>query len=197
VTLFAVPSGRAEVAAYRVNEILAAYRLRAGADDSTDAAVQAAYEAIHQLITVAEMYAGEHLVETVEARLPEDELVLRLWERRSDQIVRDWRGRRDGWNELFKVSWSNESRHKRELEAWIMVRNIAAHGLGRLTMSNLRRGAVKRDVVDKLTLVGVRLRGHELIVTARNVERCARRVTHFIFWLDDAVHAALGPVHPI
>ena len=138
------------------------------------------------------MYAGEHLVESAEAQLPDDELVLRLWERRSEQIVRDWGGRKTGWKELFQVNWSYDSRPRSELDAWILVRNITTHGLGRLTRSQLRRGAVKPDVTKKLALIGVRLRGQEIVVTTPNVERCARRVTHFVHWLDDAATGALG-----
>lgn len=193
MSLFEVRSARAEHAEYRVNRILAEYRANADDDDTTDEAVQAAFEAVQRLVTVAEMYAGEHLIESTEARLPDDELVLRLWEKRSEQIVRDWRGRRDGWKDLFTLAWSYDSRPKQELEAWILVRNIVTHGLGHLTRAQLRRGAVRADVTKKLALIGVRLRGQDLVLNARNVERCARRITHFVHWLDDSASALLGP----
>lgn len=193
MSLFEVRSARAEHAEYRVNRILAEYRSHALSDDTAPDAIRAAFDAVQRLVTVAEMYTGEHLVESAEARLPDDELVLRLWERRTDQVVRDWRGRREGWSDLFELKWNYDSRAKLELEAWILVRNIITHGLGRLTRAHLRRGAVKPDVIKKLGAISVSFRGQELTLVERNVERCARRIVHFVHWLDDSATSVLGP----
>jgi hypothetical protein len=130
------------------------------------------------------MFAGEHLLDMAEQQLPAHELVMRVWEERTPRILRDWTNRRSAWKELFDVKWSY--RNWNELQGFLTARNIIAHGLGRLTRSQLRRGKIRSGVLGQLGAAGLRLDGHRLILDDSGVERCGRRVKHFIAWLDDA-----------
>jgi hypothetical protein len=178
-----IPSRRAEAASYRTNEVLADFRLAwPSLTPGSREAQEAARDALFRLVTIAEMFAGEHLIEITEQKLPGDELVLRIWDERIPRIVRDWGGRQRGWNELFDVKW--KYRYWNELKGFVAAR-IIAHGMGHLTKSQLRRGLVKEGVSKELDMAKVTLRGYELSLSDSDVERCGRRVRHFIDWLDD------------
>lgn len=194
--LLEVASAQAETAEYRVNSILAEFRTRSESAASPDEELQAAYEAVHRLVTAAEMFAGEHLIDKAEQYLPEDELVQRLWDERSARIVRDWRGRREGWKDIFRLDWTYPTAERTELDAYITTRNIIAHGLGRLTRSQLLRGAVRPGVAQGLDSVGIRIRGLQLVISVTEVENCAQRIIHFVRWLDQesaSLAAATAP----
>jgi hypothetical protein len=178
-----VPSARAEASVYRANEVLAAFRSRwTGLVPGGPAAYEVARDALLRLITIAEMFAGEHLVDLAEHRLPDDDFVLRIWDERMPRVVRDWHARKTAWKNLFEIKWSY--RYWNELEGFITARNIVAHGMGELTRSHLRRGQIKKSVTDQLAAAGLALRGHELVPTETDVERCGRRVKYFVTWLD-------------
>jgi hypothetical protein len=179
-----IPSARAEAATYRVNEVLAGFRTRSvGLVAGSEEAHQAARDAILHIVSIAEMFAGEHLVDIAEQRLPDDDLVLRIWDERMPRIVRDWIGRKAGWKQLFDLNWTY--RYWPELNGFITARNIIAHGMGELTRSQLQRGAIRDSVSKSLTSAKLTLRGRKLVPMDADVERAGRRVAHFVTWLDE------------
>lgn len=180
-----IPSARAEDSTYHANEILADFRARcAGLPPASPEMRDLAHDAIFRLVAVAEMFAAEHLVDRVENDLPPGELVLRIWEERLPRAVRDWPGRQSAWRQLFDVKW--EYKPWSELNGFITARNIIAHGIGKVTRSQLRRGQVDPKLIQKLQAAKLRLDGQRLLLDEPDVDRCALRVKHFIAWLDDA-----------
>lgn len=178
-----IPSARAEDATYHANEILADFRARsAGLAPGSPEMRDLARDAIFRLVAVAEMFAAEHLVDRVENQLPGNELVMRIWEERLPRAVRDWPGRKSAWKQLFDVKWDYKAWN--ELNGFISARNIIAHGIGRLTRSQLRRGQVDPGLIQRLNAARLRLDGHRLLVDEADVDRCGTRVKHFIAWLD-------------
>jgi hypothetical protein len=178
-----VPSARAEAALDRSNEVLAEFRIAWPPVVPTSASAQnIARDALLRLVTTAEMFAGEHLLDITEQQLPDEELVLRLWEERMPRILRDWPARKTAWNQLLDVEWTYTRWN--ELKGFTTARNIIAHGMGQLTRSQLRRGQIRQGVIDDLAAAGLTLRGYELALSDIDVERCGARVRDFIGWLD-------------
>jgi hypothetical protein len=125
---------------------------------------------------------AKRLLDVAEQRLPHDDIVLRVWDERVPRIVRDWTGRRTAWNQLFDIQWTYNRWN--ELEGFITARNIVAHGMGVLTRSQLSRGQIKPGTIQSLARASLTLNGHELVLREGDIERCNRRVRHFISWLD-------------
>src|SRR5437588_4813376 len=97
MTLFQLPSARAEECIYRVNRALADFRSTVAADEYSDPALRLAYDAVRRLVTTAEIFASEHLVESTDLRLPDHDLVQVIWDERTRRVIRDWGTRRGGW----------------------------------------------------------------------------------------------------
>jgi hypothetical protein len=187
-----IPSARAEKALYRANEVLAGFRSDVsrwplGSREGNELA----QDALLRLVTIAEMFAGEHLVEVAELRLPTDDLVFRIWDERIPRIVRDWESRKSSWKDIFELDWTYGQWS--ELLGFITARNIIAHGMGQLTRSQIRRGQIDVRVTKKLGAAKLTLRGNELQLSENDVERCGLRVRHFIEWLDEESRTASFP----
>jgi hypothetical protein len=183
LTLVDIPSARAERAVYHANEIVADFRTDWPLiDPSSQRAQGLLRDALLRLVTTAEMFAGEHLLDLMDQRLPTDDLVARLWDERAPRIIRDWPNRLGAWNDLFDVEWRYA--HWTEVNGFVTARNIIAHGMGRLTRSQLRKGRVREDILTKLGQAKLKLDGHELVLSDADIERCAGRVVEFVGWLD-------------
>jgi hypothetical protein len=183
-----IPSERAEKAAYQTVLIEADFReRRAALEPDSLASWDAARDATFQLVTVAEIFASEHLLDIVERQLPEQAMVDRVWGTQTSRIVRDWRSRETSWKDLADVQWNYPN--KAELEGFVAARNIIAHGIGRLTLSQLQRGRIRANVLKSLKKADLRLDGYRLALTVADVERCGNCVRGFVAWLDGASKA--------
>lgn len=187
-----IPSARAEKALYRANEVLADFRAEVSRwPAGSRGGNELAQDALLRLVTIAEMFAGEHLVDVTEDRLPTDNLVFRIWDERIPRIVRDWESRKSSWKDIFEVEWTY--RQWSEVLGFITARNIIAHGMGQLTRSQIRRGQIDVRVTKKLGAAKLTLRGNELQLSENDVERCGQRMQHFIEWLDEKSRTASFP----
>jgi hypothetical protein len=181
LTVASIPSGRAEAGLNRINEVLAEFRLSWPTVSPSSATGQnIARDAFLRLVTIAEMFAGEHLLDVTEQRLPDDDLVIRIWEERTSRL-RDWNSKKEAWKDLHRVQWYPQWK---ELKGLTTGRNIIAHGMGELTRSQLRKGQLKPGVKTDLAAAKLKLKGYTLALDDADIERCGKRVRHFIEWLD-------------
>lgn len=181
--LFGPYSATAERCHHELNRVLADFRKRTHLyRPSSVEARDSMLDASLKLVALSEMFASERVIEMVERLLPTDPLSQRLWDERADNATRDWPGRRRAWK-LCGLDWYPD-REWGELDGFISARNVIAHGMGSLTHSQLRRGAIKPDFMSKIGAARLTLDGDRLLIAADDVERCGARVSHFIKWLD-------------
>ncbi|WP_141714033.1 hypothetical protein [Micromonospora inyonensis] len=153
-----------------------------GSEDLADALKQAHYL---RLVSIAEIYTDVLMSELLGERLPtNDELIAKLMATAELASSSSWPRRSEFFNRLHGIKLDEFDRNA-ELNAAKRVRNIVAHGLGRITskeMENSRLGS-------QLSLIGVRIQDRRVIITEQSLVTLSKLTIDYITWLDEKAGA--------
>ncbi len=145
-----------------------------------------AQSVVMTIVSIAEEFAMSRLYLAAAAVLPQDNPpVAWLWDTHFEGI-RDWRGRKRTWRGARSVDIDRDFSDWAVLDAFVQVRNVVAHNLGRLSRKQLRNLDARAELEKHLTVVGITVADNRLVLDRTHVERCAEVSKQFVLWLDAA-----------
>ncbi|MFI7304428.1 hypothetical protein ACIBM8_14570 [Micromonospora aurantiaca] len=127
---------------------------------------------------MAESYTDTLLSEMLREKVDsEEELVGKLMHVVDGLSANTWPRREQLFSHLFGISLSSFSRNS-EFAAIKRVRNIIAHGLGRVAKRELGSAS-------KLSAVGIQVRDHEILISRASLLTAADVAFSYVTWLDN------------
>lgn len=148
-----------------------------GSGDLSDALRQAHYL---RLVSIAEMFTDILMSEMLGERLPvDDELITKLMTAAELASSSSWPRRSEFFSKLHGIRLEEFGRNN-ELNSAKRVRNIIAHGLGRITQKELENSRLNQQ----LTLVGVQVQDRRVMVNDQSLRILAELLIDYITWLD-------------
>lgn len=150
-------------------------------DDELDRAV---LSAISEIVSHAEVFVAEALVEHAKALSSglADPIPKILIETITTPVEDNWAGKRK-----FISTWFGEhlggTTWWRRWMGFVDARNAWAHGLGRLTMRQLKN----QDAMANLKAAGLSVSASRVVGTADDVRWCAKSAVAVIDWVDQRV----------
>jgi hypothetical protein len=100
--------------------------------------------------------------------------------------IREWGSRHRTWRGTRSVYIERDFPDWTVLDAFVQVRNVVAHNLGRLSRKQLRNLAARADFDRHLSVVGITVAENRLVLDRTHVERCAEVSRQYVLWLDAA-----------
>jgi hypothetical protein len=141
--------------------------------------------ALSRVVGATERCVNALLIQVTEIRLPlTNSVVDRLWSATAVNYVEKWEARKEAWATLHGVKFSSAGDLWQRLDAFVLARNIVAHGLGELTLKQRRSTGARTAAVQKLGRVGIQVTGDYAEIDRQAVESGARVCKDFVEWLD-------------
>jgi len=145
-----------------------------------------AQSVVMTMVSIAEDFPMSRLYLAAEAVLPLDNPpVTWLWDTHFEGI-REWGSRHRTWRGTRSVYIERDFPDWTVLDAFVQVRNVVAHNLGRLSRKQLRNLAARADFDRHLSVVGITVAENRLVLDRTHVERCAEVSRQYVLWLDAA-----------
>jgi hypothetical protein len=108
--------------------------------------------------------------------------MLDIWTRAETQAEGAWKEHIAAWKKWHGLNL-REAPGFAALMAFVEARNAIMHGLGQLTKRQMRRDG-GREVISKLSSVGIPVIARRLSIDDPVVDNCADTVRSYIHWLD-------------
>lgn len=139
-----------------------------------------------RFLSICEAYTDTVMIETLEARVPRPAVkeVLLMMEELEISASRGWPNRNAAFKKYYDVALSDYPGWA-SLRAAADVRNVIAHGLGRLTASQRSRA----DLSKKLAEIDVAIGGGRVHLTNASLSTLRDTCIGYVKYLDSAITA--------